>query len=31
MEKVTVRAIGLAFFALAVYVSIDAILSLVDS
>jgi divalent metal cation (Fe/Co/Zn/Cd) transporter len=28
-EKVTVRAIGLAFFALAAYVAIDAILSLV--
>ena len=28
-EKVTVRAIGLAFFALAAYVTIDAILSLV--
>lgn len=29
-EKVTVRAIGLAFFALAAYVTIDAILSLVS-
>lgn len=29
-EKVTVRAIGLAFFALAAYVSVDAILSLID-
>ncbi|MGC5171249.1 cation diffusion facilitator family transporter [Microbacterium sp. DT81.1] len=29
-EKATVRAIGLAFFALAAYVSIDAILSLVS-
>lgn len=29
-EKVTVRAIGLAFFALAAYVSIDAVLSLVS-
>lgn len=28
-EKVTVRAIGLAFFALAAYVSVDAIMSLV--
>lgn len=28
-EKVTVRAIGLAFFALAAYVSVDAVLSLV--
>lgn len=29
-EKATVRAIGLAFFALAAYVSIDAILSLIS-
>ena len=29
-EKVTVRAIGLAFFALAAYVTIDAVLSLVS-
>lgn len=29
-EKVTVRAIGLAFFALAAYVTVDAILSLVS-
>lgn len=29
-EKVTVRAIGIAFFALAAYVSVDAILSLVS-
>lgn len=29
-EKVTVRTIGLAFFALAVYVTIDAVLSLVQ-
>lgn len=29
-EKVTVRAIGLAFFALAAYVSIDAIISLIS-
>ncbi|MFY9712248.1 MAG: cation transporter [Microbacterium sp.] len=29
-EKVTVRAIGLAFFLLAAYVTIDAILSLID-
>ena len=29
-EKVTVRAIGLAFFALAAYITIDAILSLVS-
>lgn len=30
-EKVTVRAIGLAFFALAAYVSVDAVLSLIRS
>lgn len=29
-EKVTVRAIGLAFFLLAAYVTIDAVLSLID-